>query len=549
MPVTCAIIGLDGATFDLINPLIAAGRLPTLARLMREGVSGPLRSTILPNSFPGWASCTTGTSEGMHGIFSPFLKRAADYGVSAISSRDIRTRPIWDILAEHGKTSGVVNIPTSYPVEMVSGYQVTGMLTPSIKSQFTHPAALREEILNRFPGYIIEPRRALNRAEKAEEFRSCLAGHGQVSEYLLERYPTDFFMLVLSVPDRAQHDFWADMDASHFRYDPVESPAYSDFIREIYERADWVLGRLLEFLPPDVTLLVCSDHGFTAELRELRVNEWLAQQGFLRYREAAFQAKNSPVEALAAKLTYHYRALSTKLKPHSVLEKKVVFGKDFLNQIDWEQTIAYFGQDKGVWINLQGRERAGIVAPEDFEKVRQEVRQSLLSWKDPETGACVFEAVLPREELLAGRFADRLPDLLVIPRRAEDVCLESPSPGAPIIPATTTTGTHAPEGIFIAHGPQVRRGQRIAGAHLRDVAPTALFAMDVPLTLDMDGKPLLDIFEPELVSRRAVRRVGTSYKDGLTGPILPSERQDEEVFSSEESAELEERLRALGYLG
>src|SRR5215467_3131969 len=110
-----AILGLDGATFDVINPLVASGKLPSIASLMNEGSHAPLRSTILPNSFPGWASCTTGTSEGMHGVFSPFIKNPNDYGVRAMSGRDIMTRPIWDILGEHGGRSLLVNIPTTYP--------------------------------------------------------------------------------------------------------------------------------------------------------------------------------------------------------------------------------------------------------------------------------------------------------------------------------------------------------------------------------------------------------------------------------------------------
>src|SRR5215475_9335248 len=104
------IIGLDGATFDIIKPLQQAGRMPVLSRLMREGSAAPLRSTILPNSFPGWASCTTGTSEGMHGVFSPFIKNEGSYSVRAMSGRDIMTRPVWDLLSSEGGRSVVLNV-------------------------------------------------------------------------------------------------------------------------------------------------------------------------------------------------------------------------------------------------------------------------------------------------------------------------------------------------------------------------------------------------------------------------------------------------------
>src|SRR5262245_44688458 len=149
------IIGLDGATFDVINPLASAGRLPVLSRLMREGASAPLRSTILPNSFPGWASCTTGTSEGMHGVFSPFIKNPSSYGVRAMSGRDIMTRHIWDIVSEQGGRSIVLNVPTAYPPEPLNGLMVTGMLTPSLESDFTYPASLKAELLRAIPDYVI----------------------------------------------------------------------------------------------------------------------------------------------------------------------------------------------------------------------------------------------------------------------------------------------------------------------------------------------------------------------------------------------------------
>src|ERR1051325_7744174 len=200
------IIGLDGATFDLITPLAEAGRLPVLARLMREGSYAPLRSTILPNSFPGWSSCTTGTGEGMHGIFSPFIKNPRAYSVRAMSGRDIMTRHVWDVLGERQGRSIVINVPTTYPPEALNGLMVTGMLTPSLNSDWTFPATLKQEILAALPDYIIEPGRHADRRARADEFRRATAMHERVTRLLLERESWDFFMVVFSVLDRAQHD-------------------------------------------------------------------------------------------------------------------------------------------------------------------------------------------------------------------------------------------------------------------------------------------------------------------------------------------------------
>src|SRR5947207_3122171 len=199
------IIGLDGATFDIIKPLASAGRLPILSRLMKEGSSAPLRSTILPNSFPGWASCTTGTSEGMHGVFSPFIKNQSSYGVRAMSGRDIMTRPVWNILSEHGARSIVVNVPTTYPPEPINGLMVTGMLTPSRDSAFTYPASLKSELLGALPGYLIEPERIPDKRARAKEFRKATDMHERAVRFLMQKGEWDFLMVVFSVLDRDQH--------------------------------------------------------------------------------------------------------------------------------------------------------------------------------------------------------------------------------------------------------------------------------------------------------------------------------------------------------
>ena len=277
------IIGLDGATFDIIKPLARAGRLPILSRLIKEGASAPLRSTILPNSFPGWASCTTGTSEGMHGVFSPFIKNPGHYTVRAMSGRDIMTRHVWDILTEHGGRSIVLNVPTTYPPEPINGLMVTGMLTPGLESEFTFPASLKGELLAELPDYVIEPERIPDKHARANEFRRSIENREAALRFLLGRGEWDFLMVVFSVLDRAQHDYWADMDPAHPRHDPKTPREFREFIHEIYERLDAAVGRLLEHLSAESRVFVVSDHGFCSELFEVRVNELLATAGLLAF--------------------------------------------------------------------------------------------------------------------------------------------------------------------------------------------------------------------------------------------------------------------------
>jgi predicted AlkP superfamily phosphohydrolase/phosphomutase len=530
------IIGLDGATFDLIAPLAAAGRLPVLARLMREGSHAPLRSTLLPNSFPGWSSCTTGTSEGMHGVFSPFIKKPNDYTVRAMSGRDIMTRHVWDLLGQQQGRSIVINVPTAYPPEPLNGLMVTGMLTPSMNSDWTYPANLKSEILQSLPAYIIEPGRNPDKKARAEEFRRATDMHEQVAHLLLERESWDFFMIVFSVLDRAQHDFWADMDPQHPRHNPNTPDEFRDFISKTYEQLDACVGRLLEKLPADCRLFIVSDHGFCSELYEVRVNELLASAGLLRFKSPALRQKRAQLRSLKEKI--HRRLVAPQVKGNS-LERKVQSGGAFLDEIDWTQTRCYFAQDKGVWVNLQGREAQGSVNESAFDAVIEEARDCLKKLISPLDGHRVFARVMRREEAFKGRYSERLPDLVMVPARDEYVYNERPGYGEVVVEADSTTGTHAKDGIFIAWGKGVRNeAQFTQQSNLRDIGSTALASLGCPLTQDGDGRVIEEVFNESI----NITRQGSSYRQDNPQP------SEESVYRADEEAELRERMRALGYI-
>jgi predicted AlkP superfamily phosphohydrolase/phosphomutase len=501
---------------------------------MREGASAPLRSTILPNSFPGWASCTTGTSEGMHGVFSPFIKNAGHYGVRAMSGRDIMTRPVWDIITEIGGRSVVVNVPTTYPPEPMNGLMVTGMLTPGLASDFTHPASLKAELLAAVPGYIIEPERLPDKHARAELFRRSIDQREQALRYLLGRGEWDFLMVVFSVLDRAQHDFWADMDPEHPRHDPRTPPEFRGFIHQIYERLDAAVGRLIEQLPAQSRVLIVSDHGFCSELYEVRVNELLWSRGLLAFKSPALRRSRAGVRSIKEKIASR---ITPQNPSGSLLERKVHYGSAFLEEIDWSRTRAFFAQDKGVWVNLRGREANGIVPETEFDSVVEETRAALLALKSSEDGQPVFESAMRRDEAFDGNWSGRMPDLVMVPRDDRYVYNERPSYGDIIVAADSTTGTHSRDGIFIAWGNGIKAGDELAlQPQLRDVGPTALASLGLPLTTDMDGRGLTEIFEGEI----ELSRQGSSYRE--PGAEAGS------VYGAKEEAELRERLRALGYI-
>ena len=454
-----------------------------------------------------------------------------------MSGRDIMTRPLWELLGARGGRSIVVNVPTTYPPEPLNGEMITGMLTPGLDSEFTYPAALKRELIHAIPDYIIEPARAPDKHARMAEFNLATHSHERATEFLMKRGEWDFLMVVFSVLDRAQHDFWADMDPSHPRHDKASPPEFREFIFKTYEGLDSAIERLIEKLPADVRVLIVSDHGFCSELFEVRVNELLARAGLLAFKTPASRRARAQLKSVKEKI-------SRRIRPERVngnsLERKVHYGSAFLEEIDWSRTRAYFAQDKGVWVNLEGRESAGVVGESRFEDTVEEARELLLNLLSPESGETVFEAVLSREEAFNGIFSDRLPDLVMIPRNDSYVYNERPSYGDVIVPADSTTGTHSRDGIFIAWGRGIGSGVKFTSQpNLRDIAPTALASLGTPLTEDMDSRVLAEIFSEKIEQVKQ----GSSYRE-------PANNADAagQVYSETEETELRERLRALGYI-
>jgi predicted AlkP superfamily phosphohydrolase/phosphomutase len=473
----------------------------------------------------------------MHGVFSPFIKNRSSYGVRAMSGKDIMTRPLWELLGARGGRSIVVNVPTTYPPEPLNGEMITGMLTPGLDSDFTYPVTLKRELLQAIPDYIIEPARAPDKRARMAEFDLATLSHERATEFLMKRGEWDFLMVVFSVLDRAQHDFWADMDPTHPRHDRATPLEFREFIYKTYERLDSAIEKLIGRLPGDVRVFVVSDHGFCAELFEVRVNELLARSGLLAFKTPASRRARAQFKSVKEKISR--RLLPVRVNGNS-LERKVHYGSAFLEEIDWSRTRAYFAQDKGVWVNLTGRESAGIVSESRFDDTVDEARALLLNLVSPESAEPVFETVLRREEAFKGIFSDRLPDLVMAPRRDEYVYNERPSYGEVIVPADSTTGTHSRDGIFIAWGRGIESGVKLTSQpDLRDVGPTALASLGSPLTEDMDGRVLAEIFSERIEPIKQ----GSSYREPASNADAAGA-----VYSETEETELRERLRALGYI-
>ena len=562
------VIGLDAATWTVIRPWMAEGKMPNLAKLMKAGVSGALESILPPITPPAWTSFMTGKNPGKHGIFHFVETEHGGYAMNYANATSRRSQTVWKLLNDAGYSVGTMNIPFTYPPERLNGFQISGMDTPSETSPFIHPPELREELVEHLGGIQLDIR-FLGAMSNDERRNQVLAEMKQMDEqwtkaalYLLENHPQDVMMFVFMSIDTVQHYFWQHMDKDHFIHDPKLAPKFGDAVRNVYERLDAAAGQIIDRLPPETTVFVVSDHGGGPVVdRTIFLNRYLAQLGLLHYHEKA----TSGIRGLGKKIlrlafSSLRRTLSSRQKSRLALlfpkiRQKGEMAYSSFTSIDWSRTKAYCSEvlasPPSIWINLKGVKPQGTVNPEQYDTLVDFIIEKLAELKDPRTGKPVINRVYRRNEIFHGPFAHEGADL-VLDWWSED-SLFSTQPSFPedtnkpalIIrehrPSETSEwgGTHRLHGILIAGGPAFKSGAEIANARLIDIAPTLLHLLNVPVPEDMDGKVLTSIFHPDFLSAHAVRAGAAS---GTSGADRPS------GYTDEESAKVEERLQALGYL-
>lgn len=559
------VIGLDGATWDLITPWARQGKLPNLAQLMAHGAYGPLASTIPPISAPAWTSFMTGVNPGGHGIYHFQEHIPNSYQARLVSGADVKAPTIWHILSEAGKTSIAINVAMTFPPERVNGIVIAGVDAPGTGSQYTYPAELAKELEATIGEYIIEPGvvEHTRRGRYDAAFQAIIHALEQrfkAVEYLMSRKPWDLFVVNFRATDNIQHHFWHFMDPTHPLYDPRGAERYGDCILQVYQRLDEWIGGLRRRLDPDTVLILVSDHGAgPASAKAVYLNRWLAQQGWLTFAGQDSRSSLAKVRALFLRLIWKTiwqylrkwlgkRTKDTLRRLFPALYDRARTPASYF-AIDWAHTQAYSDEFReAIWINLRGREPQGIVSPgEEYERLRREIARRLSeSLIDPQTGEHIVERVYLREELYHGPYVDLAPDIFVqlreqpyyrtrlshTTRRPDPVqTLSREELLADFLPP----GLHRAEGIILLAGPNIKAGVQLHNATIMDAAPTILHLMGLPVPSHMDGRVLVEALEHPGEVR---------YRDWGAGG--PAERLG---YSAEEEELVREKLAGLGYLG
>ena len=531
-PPKLTVVGLDAATFDVIDPLVAAGDVPNLARLLGEGARGRLRSTTHPLTPNAWTTMTTGVNAGRHGIWDFSERDESGYRLRLVNGSDNRAPALWTRLA--GRRVGVVNVPFTWPAPDVDGFAIAGMDAWEREDGMTSPRELIAELQGEFGRLLTDHTFPLDASGAFDlaQVRAVCEQRVAIVDRLLSRYEPELLFVVFMAADHVHHLGWPEWEAR----------GRESSVAEVYRILDSALGALLERVG-DGNVLVVSDHGGGSLRGVVNLNAWLAEQGYLAYGDARASAQHRLFELrrrLPSGLRYRakQRLPGLRERAHRARAPEVV---------DWSRTRAFsYGIFGNIVVNLRGRECDGIVEPgAEYERVRDAIAAELLELRSPE-GEQVVAAVHRREELYAGPQLEKIPDLIVEFRDYAWLGKGNLTGRTPTIwdtiaprahPGATYAGSHRPDGIIVLAGPAARAGVELA-AGIADVAPTALYLLGEPIPDDLEGRLLAEAIDPALLDARPPEYVESAdFEPGAPRP-----------YDAAGVAEVEDRLRSLGYL-
>lgn len=522
------LIGLDGATFTVLDPLMARGVMPFLRDFTAGGVRAPLRTVMPPLTPPAWTSLMTGLRPGRHGVFDFFQKESADSEHHALAtSQDIQAPTIWSVASAAGRTVTALNFPLMFPPPDVDGHVVPGGWMPWRQLRLgCHPPGLFDE-LKRLPSFEarelsldMELEAKATEGCAAEEHADWIRLHTRREQRWFDilrhlattREPSDLIAVMFDGPDKLQHLCWRFIDPAcrPARPEPWEQEAI-DLCEAYFRGLDAMIAEIVALAGPDPTVVLASDHGFGPTWDVFYVNAWLERHGFLAWRDdtAGGGDAGTVPQVGFAQMTRH------------------------VHDLDWSRTVAYAATPSSQGINLVRRPPDGSagVAPGRRDALAAEIAQALRA--EP-----LVLDVLTRDEAFPGPLGDRAPDLNLV--LADGAAISILRSEAVVRRREQPNGNHQWQGILLARGPELRRGAACDEVSIVDVAPLLAHALGIPVPEGLDGRVPLELFAPGALERRPPRYAASA---AATAPA-----PQEVAFDHEEEATIVNRLRALGYV-
>jgi predicted AlkP superfamily phosphohydrolase/phosphomutase len=506
------VIGLDGATLDIIKPLMMEGKLPNLSRMAANGVYGKLFSTILPLSPTAWTSFSSGKNAGKHGIYD-FSKRAAgSYDFALTTSLDDQADGLWDIIGSYNGRSIVVNVPLTYPPKPLNGVMISGFPTPTTKEDYTYPKELLPILKEEFGSIHIHKPSVLyrkgNEAEITDAVNEATRQQTAITRYLMRTMEWNLTVSVYDATDVIGHYFWAYIDRNHPKFDPKLEQPVRKLVEDVHVELDRGIGELLAEAGENSLRFVISDHGFGSVYYGVYINNWLLDQNYmhlktnksvrLRYWGFKHGIHTYNLLQLGKKLGL-VRSIESAYATKSFMLKLLKTASLSLEDIDWTKTRVYsagnFGQ---LYLNMKNREPNGIVAEEEAKPLLDELVVKLRKLEDPNTHRPMFDRIYSKYDVFQGKANQNAPDIVFFDENMMYAAHRMFELGSNKLVSLHPiySGHHKMDGIVFAEGGGIMplSGKMENLPNLVDVAPTILHYLGSHVPVDMDGRLLREWF-------------------------------------------------------
>lgn len=488
--VTTVILGLDSASWNVIDPLLEKDSLANIEHLIENGCRGVLTSTTPPLTPVAWTSMATGVNPGKHGIFGFRTMNPHTYEVKSIDYTEMKRPALWDIYNEYGLQVGIINFPVAHPPRQVDDLFVSGFPVPD-GAQLAYPKALNERLKS--TDFHVQPKAypEAGVSDYFEEVVDITDAQCELTKDILQNRDLDIVMSIFMGIDWIQHYFW---DKEYDGENAVE---------QFYKYIDTIVGEILEELTKEDTVLLVSDHGARRIESEIHLNSLLESEGYLNTIEQSWLEKQKDVIMnsiwrLGQTFPVSIRKKMKQFLPNSSLEgvrAAANSGQSHLSDtIAWDETQAFTYDSMGrIFIHDSQRYADGIV--DNYDEARSELIKKLSEIEHPNSGECLFDQVTPTEDIYSGPYVEYAPDILFSPKDwkymiygdLDDNWIHGPE---------KRVADHDPNGIFVCSGPSVKTTTD-PDVHITDILPLLLYLHKLPLLDDLDGSVPSDIFTEE----------------------------------------------------
>lgn len=495
------IFGVDGLTYRILHPLMERGELPNFQKVAEQGCEAVLESKYPPLTPPAWTSLSTGVKPAKHGVYDYWVytdagQRGGNRNVHVQTQRR-GGKAIWNMLSEYGKQVLVVNVPATYPPEVVNGTMVSGYLTPGMNVDFTYPTSFKEELLRVAPRYQLNSNTAeyehlklqLQVGPMVDMLLRMTEQRTKLILHLLKEKPWDFCYLAYIGADRLQHQLWE------------EAIVLDSRTNQYYKMLDDALGQVMALLDPDDALFIVSDHGFHGHSSYFDINEYLSSKGWLTLGDSLLANRKKAQRSSALKhvanqlgLRQVARKIKRSLKAKGMWQPE---GHDetqpLLEDINWEKTLAYVPSQSG----LQGGYTDIFLSADMTDEQISDLCTDLKRQVDPKNGTPLIDEIFTEEVYGTGVFAPQERHLILLPQ--DGITFRAELGNARVWEDIGKTfGSHQKDGVLYAYGGPFKRGYKAPNAEVFDLVPTVLRSMNLPFPSAFDGRVLDELFVEDI---------------------------------------------------